>query len=483
MARIAASDDSFKSNPRTARKPSVAMPNTPVAIPTRAPSPGRNGLRLNAHLYLAVGMALLIGMLVASYMQASAGLDAMKQFDSTAQRVDRLDRLNQLLTDAQSATRGYAITRDPLYLDAYRAKVPLIQDILRVIEDDYKGEQNRASSELVKYAQGAAARMGITTRLIEGGAPLKKSWFDEDTLAMAAYRRQHNTMEAALLVENRQNVRQSVSGFENARIITVLLAIASLLLLILSVSQKQKGQELREEIQHMLEAKNEHLEREVNRRTQELTSLATYLTEVRETEKRHLAREMHDELGALLTAAKLDADWIERKLPPESQELVAQRLARLRQSLINGITLKRRITNDLRPALLYDLGLVEALKALIAEFQAGEEIEVKADLPEAEAEPELSEALSLSLFRIVQEALTNIRKYAQARHVEISLRPTPTVIELSITDDGVGFDPASPKLARHGLAGIKHRVFTHGGELDIRTSPGAGVMLRAVLPV
>jgi len=106
---------------------------------------------------------------------------------------------------------------------------------------------------------------------------------------------------------------------------------------------------------------------------------------------------------------------------------------------------------------------------------------VKADLPEAE--PELSDALSLSLFRIVQEALTNIRKYAQARHVEISLRLTPTGIELSIADDGIGFDPSSPKLARHGLAGIKHRVFTHGGELDIRAAPGAGVTLRAVLPV
>lgn len=457
------------------------MPNTPVATPTRAPLPGQNGLRLNAHLYLAIGMALLIGMLVASYMQASAGLDAMKQFSRAVQRIDHLDHLNQLLADAQSATRGYALTRDRLYLDAYRKTVPLIQDILRVIKEDYQGAQNDASSELVKHAQGAAARMALTARLIEGGAPLKKSWFDESTAAMAAYRRQHSTMRTALFTESRQNIQQSVNGFEVARVITVLLAIASLLLLLLSVSQKQKGQELREEIQHMLEAKNERLEREVNHRTQELTSLATYLTEVRETEKRHLAREMHDELGALLTAAKLDADWIERTLPPESQELVAQRLARLRQSLINGITLKRRITNDLRPALLYELGLIEALKALIAEFQAGEEIEVKADLPGSE--PELPEALSLSLFRIVQEALTNIRKYAQAHHVEISLRPTPTAIELSITDDGVGFDPGSPKLARHGLAGIKHRVFTHGGELDIQTAPGAGVMLRAVLPI
>jgi protein-histidine pros-kinase len=252
------------------------------------------------------------------------------------------------------------------------------------------------------------------------------------------------------------------------------------LLLVLAIAQKQKKQELLERIQHMLEAENERLERDVRLRTKELTNLATYLTEIRESEKQHLARELHDELGALLTAAKLDADWIERSLPPETRALVAQRMARLRQSLIGGITLKRRITNDLRPALLHDLGLIEALRALIEEFRRGEEIGIKADLPEAE--PELSEAISLSLFRIVQEAFTNIRKYAQARHVGLSLRLTPTTIELTIEDDGVGFDLESPKVARHGLAGIKHRVFTHAGELDVRTAPGSGVTIRVVLP-
>jgi protein-histidine pros-kinase len=456
------------------------MPNTSSPAPARATSQWRNELRPSAHLYLAAGMALLIGMLVASYMQASAGLDALKQFGIANQRADHLDRLNRLLLDAQSATRGYALTRDSVHLDAYRATVPLIHDILRVIKADYANDPRPASSDLVRYAHGAAARMDLTTRQIERGAPLDKSWFDGDAMAMAIYRRQHNAMKVALLEENRQNVGQSVKGFGNARIASVMLAIASMLLLVLTISQKQKKRELLERIRHMLEADNERLEREVRHRTEELTNLATYLTEVRETEKLRLARELHDELGALLTAAKLDADWIERKLPPESQALVAQRLARLRQSLISGITLKRRITSDLRPALLHDLGLIEALKALIEEFRQGEEIEVRADLPDAD--PGLSEAVSLSLFRIVQEAFTNIRKHAKAHHVGVSLRFAPTAIELSIEDDGVGFDPGSPKLARHGLAGVKHRVLTHGGQLDVRTAPGGGVMLRAVLP-
>jgi signal transduction histidine kinase len=459
------------------------MPNTPLSAASRAPSQWSDGWRLNTHLYLAFGMALLLGMLVASYMQASAGLEALKQFGVSNQHADHLDHLNLLLHDAQSATRGYALTRDPAYLASYRATVEKIHDSLQIIEQDHmhKSDPRISTTELIKQAYAVGARMDMTNRLIEGGAPLEKDWFDQGTMAMNAYKRQHNTVKLELITANLQNVRRSIDGFENARISTVLLAIASLILLLMAISQKQKKQALRDEIHLMLEMENERLEREVRHRTEELTNLATYLTDVREKEKLDLAREMHDELGALLTAAKLDADWIERTLSPESRALVAQRMVRLRQSLTSGITLKRRITNDLRPALLYDLGLIEALRALIEEFRHSEEaIEVQAELPEAE--PELSEAVSLSLFRIVQEAFTNIRKYAQARHVRVTLRITPKAIELTIEDDGIGFDPNSPKLARHGLAGIKHRVFTHGGQLDIRTAPGAGVTIHAVLP-
>lgn len=425
-------------------------------------------------------MALLIGMLVASYMQASAGLDAMKQFWISSLHAGHLDRLNLLLLDAQSATRGYALTEDPAYRTSFQASAKKIQDTILVIKQDHQIEQRPNTIELTNKAQALVAHMERGNRMIERGVALDKGWIDRGTMAMNAYKTQHATMKAELLTENMKNAKQSVSAFENARISTVLLSIASLMLLMLAIAQKQKKQELREEINHMLEAENERLEREVRYRTEELTNLATYLTDVREKEKLHLAREMHDELGALLTATKFDADWIERKLPPESRTLVAQRLVRLRQNLTGGITLSRRIINDLRPALLYDLGLIDALRALIDEFRQGEEIEVKADLPEAE--PELSEAVSLSLFRIVQEAFTNIRKYAGARHVSVALHVTSTGIELSIEDDGVGFDLDSPKLAHHGLAGIKHRVFTHGGKLEINTAPDAGVKIRVVLP-
>jgi protein-histidine pros-kinase len=439
----------------------------------------RDGSNIRTHLFLSVGMALLISILVASYMQASAGLEALNQFEVANEQARQLDELNVLLLDTQSTARSYELTRDAGDLAAYRALAARTHDSLRTVEQQHRDTPH--TPELILKARAVSMRIDLAVQHIEGGALLEKEWFETSNQIMEDYKRQHTLIKTQLLSQRLEDVRRSVKGFEYARISTVLLAIASLLLLVLSIAQRKKQQELLEKIRQLLTAKNQRLEREVQARTEELTRLATYLTDVREAEKLHLAREMHDELGALLTAAKLDADWIERTLPPETQALVAQRLTRLRQNLVGGITLKRRLINDLRPALLYDLGLIEALRALIDEFRSIDEVEVVLDLPDTE--PELPEAVSLSLFRIVQEAFTNIRKYAQAHRVFVSLRTTANTIELTIEDDGIGFDADSPRLARHGLAGIKHRVITHGGELDIHTTPGAGVKLHVILPV
>lgn len=457
------------------------MPNVPTPEPRRAASQRDERWHRSTHLFLAIGMALLIGILVTSYMQASSGLEAMRQFAISSRHASHLDQLHLLFLELQSTTRGYALTRNPAYLDAYQKTMAEIQDSLKIVEDDHQDELHPEARDLIGKAHLMAALNDITVGQIQRGNTPGKAYYEQGTQALAEFRRQHEIIKNGMLSRNMVNIADSIASFENARFTTILLTLASLLLLAIAVFQKQKEQELQDKLQDMLEAENERLEREVHHRTSELTNLATYLTRVRETEKLDLARELHDELGALLTAAKLNADWIERTLPPESRSLIAQRMARLRQNLIEGITLKRRITNHLRPALLYDLGLIEALHALIEEFRQTEEgIEITTELPETE--PALSEELALSLFRIVQEGLTNIRKYAQARHVRLSLRITPAEIQLSIEDDGVGFDPDSPQIARHGLAGIKHRVFTHGGKLDIRTAPGEGVRLLAVLP-
>ncbi|MDP1863665.1 MAG: CHASE3 domain-containing protein [Thiobacillus sp.] len=459
------------------------MPNNVDSKPNKTPGKQRDFLHTASHIYFAIGIAALIGMLVSSYLQATAGIDALKQYGLVNQQGNTLDQLRRLLLDAESATRGYVLTHDPYFLRPYGTAIPRIHDTITAIEKDFTNSPKLHSSaiELISLAKNVTAILETTITQVQNGLPIDHNWLEVDNLTMETYRSHHIALKQEVLTYNALNVERSAANFQNSQIITVLLALVSLILLILSIFHKQKKQELQEKINDLLQRKNEKLEREVQTRTQELTNLATYLTNVRETEKLNLARELHDELGALLTAAKLDADWVERNLPADVRERISKRLIRLRQTLTSGITLKRRITNDLRPALLNDLGLLEALNALARDFQQSTDIKLDLELPETE--PELSEDVSLSLFRITQEAFTNIQNYAKARRVKLSLSYTETTIKLLISDDGIGFDMESPKLARHGLAGIKHRVFTHNGTLDIRSAPDEGTSILAELPI
>lgn len=438
----------------------------------------RDPVRRRLHLTLAFGIAILIATLVASYMQASAGLEALSRVALTNLHTDHVDQLRLHMAQAQSISRGYAITRDPEYLDRFNATARVIRDDIQSISADIKDEI--AIDRLVKTALESVAYMEIQIRRATRGETQEKQSVLHSSRIMARYAAEHRAVRRTLTMQNMIDVRQSVTSFRQTQIVTVVLAVAALVLLLLAITENQKQYRLRRKINQMLVAEKDNLERMVSDRTAELTTLASYLTEVRETEKLHLARELHDELGALMTAAKLDSDWIERKLPEETRALVAHRLARLRQSLASGIALKRRITNDLRPALLFDLGLIEALRVLAGEFNQGDELVLNLDLPENETQ--FAEDVALSVFRIVQEALTNIRKYAHAKQVDITLQIQAGVIDLTIKDDGVGFDTAQLKLGRHGLAGIKHRVFAHGGKLTIQSS-ASGTTLHAEVPL
>lgn len=205
---------------------------------------------------------------------------------------------------------------------------------------------------------------------------------------------------------------------------------------------------------------------------------AAWLQRTREAERAALARELHDELGAILTAARLDVAWLAAQ-PASHVPQVAERLVALQRVLTQGIELKRRIVDDLHPTVLTHLGLVPALEQLLAAHRTRFRGRVSASLDPAVApasEP------ALAFYRIVQESLTNIHKYARADFVRVSLRRVRGRIELSIDDDGVGFDPAAVGHGHHGLAGMRHRMLAVGGQLDVAASPGTGTSIRASVP-
>ena len=251
----------------------------------------------------------------------------------------------------------------------------------------------------------------------------------------------------------------------------------SLLALFMYLRQTTALVRVREEQRRVVQAERDQLEREVLRRTEQLTDLARHLQSVREDERSHLARELHDELGALLTAAKLDVARLKSRLGPLSPE-AAERMQHLNDGLNSGIALKRRIIEDLRPSSLNNLGLVAALEILVREWAQRSEIRIASELAPVTLRP----SGELTVYRLVQEALTNVSKYAKASQVRVRLVSRDGRAYVSVHDNGIGFDVNVPRSSAHGLLGMRYRLETEGGRLVLKSSPGQGTTIEAELP-
>jgi signal transduction histidine kinase len=216
----------------------------------------------------------------------------------------------------------------------------------------------------------------------------------------------------------------------------------------------------------------------IEARTLELSALSTHLQELAEKEKSVLARNLHDQLGGLLTAAKMDASWLQGRIG--SDGAVQQRLQQLGNVLDEAMDVKRRVVEELRPSLLDHFGLPVALRAYLETVSAKSGLACEAMIAE---EADVPKDVAIGLFRVVQEALSNVVRHASARSVRLTLACEGTVYSLSVADDGKGFDLASPDFRwSHGLAGMRHRVRALGGQLALHSEPQCGTILKVHVP-
>jgi len=228
--------------------------------------------------------------------------------------------------------------------------------------------------------------------------------------------------------------------------------------------------------------RGDDLEALVERRTLELASLSTHLQELAEKEKSELARNLHDELGGLLTAAKMDLSWLQARLASDmsAEPAVHQRLQQLGAVLDEAMDVKRRVVEDLRPSLLDHFGLATALRAYLEAVSAKSGLACEMRIVGEEPVPQ---DVAIALFRVVQEALTNIVPHAAAHSVRLTLASDPRAYALTLADDGAGVDLASPDFHwPHGFASVRHRVWALGGQLSLRTAPGGGSILEVHVP-
>jgi PAS domain S-box-containing protein len=219
----------------------------------------------------------------------------------------------------------------------------------------------------------------------------------------------------------------------------------------------------------------------LRRSKQELQELGAAAHMTREQEKSRIARELHDELGQMLTMLQMDVAWCRERSHAEDPAF-AGKLDRMSTLLKSTIAATRRIASDLRPLMLDDLGLVPSIEWLVENF--GQRTGIACDLTVGDASVELSQAQATAVFRIVQESLTNIAKHAQASHADIAIEKEDGQLVVRIEDDGVGFVPTGPrKPSSLGLFGLRERAQLLGGEATIDSTPGQGTMVEARFPL
>ncbi|MBI3898209.1 MAG: PAS domain-containing sensor histidine kinase [Gammaproteobacteria bacterium] len=218
----------------------------------------------------------------------------------------------------------------------------------------------------------------------------------------------------------------------------------------------------------------------LRRSKEELRELAAAAHQLREQEKRAIARELHDELAQALTGLKMDVAWIKDKLPAPPPEIV-NKLQNMELLLDDTVAATRRISADLRPMMLDDLGLVPAIEWLVQNFI--ERTGIHCEFILTDPHLELHDPHATSLFRSLQESLTNIGKHANAGNVNVTLASTDDTVTLSVRDDGVGFSLQSPRKPNsYGLIGLRERAYLLGGTATIESRPGEGTCIEVRLP-
>jgi PAS domain S-box-containing protein len=220
---------------------------------------------------------------------------------------------------------------------------------------------------------------------------------------------------------------------------------------------------------------------ELRRSRDELRELATIASSVREQEKSRVARELHDELAQALTALKMDVNWVKEHLPA-AQPPVLSKLESMQSMLDTTVKATRRISSDLRPLMLDDLGLIPAAEWLVNNFKQRTGIECKftADPPDLE----LRDPHATAIFRILQESLANVAKHAHASRVDITLYGADGEIALRVRDDGCGFAAGDPRKPNSfGLVGLRERAYLLDGEITVETAPGKGATIEVRIPL
>jgi signal transduction histidine kinase len=434
-------------------------------------------------------VALLLAAVLGLFVAAETGQRTLENLSSrielSQQRERALAQVLQLLTQAESSQRGYFLVGDTAYLEPYQeatAQIPQALSQLRVAFADADRPIVADIEQIERLSNAKFVELGQSLEVFrERGrsAALDLVRTDIGRWTMAKISDVASKVQAAETAGTLDASRSWRSDRWKSLIVTSG-ALAATVLLVLTLSRMVLNY-LRfkeREAVDLVERRTE-LELLVARRTEELSELSTHLQSVAEQERSALSRELHDELGGLLVVARMDVSWLEEHIASGDPEVKAH-FKRVQQALQAGVDVKRRVIENLRPSLLDNLGLFPALRWQVADLCERAGLKCMERYPPQELH--LTPDASIAIFRVVQEALVNVVKHAQARNVEISVEPQDNLLIIRIKDDGVGLPPERV-LRSHGLAAMRHRVTGLGGQLRVARAVIQGTEIEAKLPL
>jgi len=434
-----------------------------------------------------IGMAIVVVLALAqlavveySYRQSAAGRE--RSVGATEARL-ALETAIRNFSDAHNTQLEFLLTGRPELLERYRQASERTLPALDGVVARHAGDPDLAELGSIRATLAAQlAELNQTVALFQAGR-------DEDVKAR---------IQAAAAADPDAKLRAELAGLssrlesritdttaqwrearELGRALLALL-IAALIVMFLWVfrsAESQAGRLARRAQQS--EDDKERLESLVRARTDELSELTAYLHKIREEERRSLARELHDELGSILTAAKLDITFIKSRCAQSNPELVPK-CDRVSAMLDQGTALKRRIIDNLRPSTLDMLGLAPAARDLVETFAGNAKIVVDAEIDD---EIVIRNDDALVLFRLIQEALANVERHANASEAWVELRREGDTIRVLVRDNGTGFDPAARREPGGGIALMRQRLRALGGKFNLTSIPGSGTTIEASLPV
>ncbi|HWX33644.1 MAG TPA: CHASE3 domain-containing protein [Steroidobacteraceae bacterium] len=432
---------------------------------------------------------LLIGFLVGLFFLAAAGqsrlMAANERVHDSQLRQQALSEFIALISDAESGQRGYLLTGESSYLQPYTEAVEKVEAALDRVHEAYGGKDDSREFQQLRLLTGKKlGELEETLALFKrrGAAPavnvvrtdVGKRTMDEISSIVGAMRlRESRELSAATM--------QWQSDFRVSRWVAAVGVVLNIGLVLLATRLVYSDMRRRARQTTNLRDQTQELENQVDERTRELTALSTHLQGVSEQEKSALSRELHDELGGLLVAARMDLSWLQQRLPT-SDPGIEQRFKRIHESLSAGVDLKRRVVEELRPTLLDNMGLFTALRWQFKETCRRAGLKCTETIPDTELK--FNPDAAIGVFRIAQEALTNILKHAEAKSANLAVGIEGDTFVLRVSDDGKGIPPHRLQTATsHGLASMRHRIAALGGSWEVKSPSSGGTIVTAMIPL